>query len=1000
MPACHAHNYSWRMRLKSYLHQINPLFSSPEAARRLLRVVALIFLIVLLGAVYNFLRSTLNNELSQRRSYMSSAITEAQAFFTTRKALLESLSLAAVYQPQPITDDLAPSNDASEEIHLRLGSPGEHQWGLWLTQRMRDYLEHKQLTLLYVHAGPQYEVQQLFSPHPETTILPRPLLTRLSSLTPGEVPMGDELWLTDHSSGAARLYIFTRLDERFADSGWLGLEMDGSSVSEALQNQDAGDFMMFSSLGGLLLSSTPNLQLIEAVQRVKGESFFGFLGSRWWPDHVVIRKQLGTSDWQLVYSFDLYALLRTLFPQLLAALFISLFGMALIGLLTHWIEVRLIAPALHRIQALIESEAFSRDVIQIAPVALCVLRRSDGQVVLENALSQQWLGNGSERQQLCTGWIARAFEANRSDGSDYFETAGGRHLYLSSAPTRYKGEDVLFCAFSDITARKQIEATLEEARRLADTANEAKTLFLATMSHEIRTPLYGVLGTLELLARTHLDEQQRDYLRAIEGSSGTLLQLICDVLDVSKIEAGQLALELSEFNTLELVYELVQSYAAAARAKGLQLYACIDPQLPEMLLGDVTRIRQILSNLLNNAVKFTDSGRIVLRVGGGHRDGSHSDLVWQVSDTGRGISRDDQAMIFEPFYQTGGNTNVVAGTGLGLPICQRLTLLMGGSLRMVSEPGLGSSFSLTLPLEAGTASPRLMPASPLPARMIHVISPVRELAESVTGWLRRWGARAQVGLSGCSGHDSDSVLIEVHPGILEQRLEPGWTGPLVLACGDGHHATPTHEGAWQVNSNDLRGIHQAVSQALGVWVNHDEHHHDSRDLKKLSLHVLVVEDNLINQLILKDQLEELGCSVEQAANGEEALGIWENGDFDVVLTDVNMPRLNGYQLARELRRRGCSAPIIGATANAMRGEEQLCFDAGMNHCLVKPFVLRALFNYLALYEKTAHEAAKHFERRKIAAPGTRHSGAPPPGGEPRRSKPPPAWTVAPRPGAG
>ncbi|MQA54459.1 ATP-binding protein [Pseudomonas piscis] len=988
------------MRLKSYLHQINPLFSSPEAARRLLRVVALIFLIVLLGAVYNFLRSTLNNELSQRRGYMSSAITEAQAFFTTREALLESLSLATVYQPLPITADLTPSNDSSEEIHLRLGSHGEQQWGIWLTQRMRDHLKHKQLTLLYVQAGPQPEVQQLFSPHHETANLPRPLLARLSSLTPDEVPMGDELWLTDHSSGAARLYIFTRLDERFADSGWLGLEMDSSSVSEALQNQDAGDFMMFSSLGGLLLSSTPDLQLIEAVQRVKGESFFGFLGGRWWPDHVVIRKQLGTSDWQLVYSFDLYTLLKTLLPQLLAALLISLLGMALIGLLTHWIEIRLIAPAMHRLQALIESEAFSRDVVQIAPVALCVLRRSDGQVVLENALSQQWLGYGSEREQLCASWIGRAFDANRSDGSDYFETAAGRHLYLCSAPTRYKGEDVLFCAFSDITARKQIEATLEEAKRLADTANEAKTLFLATMSHEIRTPLYGVLGTLELLARTRLDEQQRDYLRAIEGSSGTLLQLICDVLDVSKIEAGQLALELSEFNTLELVHELIQSYAAAARAKGLQLYACVDPQLPEALLGDVTRIRQILSNLLNNAVKFTDSGRIVLRVRGGLHDGQQRYFAWQVSDTGRGISRDDQALIFEPFYQTEGNTNVIAGTGLGLPICQRLTLLMGGTLRMVSEPGLGSSFSLTLPLEAGSTTPRLVLACPTPARMIHVVSPIRELAESVTGWLRRWGARAQVGLSGRSSHDSDSVLIEVHPGIMEQRLEPGWTGPLVLASGDGHHATRTHDGIWQVNSNNLRAIHQAVSQALGTWLSEDEEHHESRELKRLSLHVLVVEDNLINQLILKDQLEELGCSVEQAANGEEALGIWENGDFDMVLTDVNMPRLNGYQLARELRRRGCSIPIIGATANAMRGEEQSCLDAGMNHCLVKPFALRALFNYLALYEKTAHEAPKHFDRRKSTTPGGRHSGAPPPGDDPRRTKPTLSRTLAPRPGAG
>lgn len=943
------------MRLKSYLHQINPLFSSPEAARRLLRVVALILLIGLLGAVYNFLRTSFNNELSQRRSYMSSAIAEAQTFFTSREALLESLSLSAVHRSRGDDSNADPESDTNEEFHLQLGAPNENQWSVWLTQRMRDYLQNKQLNLLYVRDGDPPQVQRLFRTQPESAYFPKMLLNKLSELDLDDVPPGEELWLMDHSAGAAHLYIFTRLDERFPNSGWLGLEMDGQSVSTALSDQSAGDFMMFNSQGGLIFSTTPSARLSADVQRVQGGSFFGFLGGRWWPDHLVIRKQLGSSDWQLVYSFDLHNLLKSLWPQILAALLISLLGMGLISLLTHWIEVRLISPALHRIQALIESEAFSRDVIQIAPVALCVLRRSDGRVVLENTLSQQWLGNGSERDQLCAGWIEQAFNPSRPNSSDYFETADGRHLYLSSAPTRYKGEDVLFCAFSDISARKQIEAALEEAKRLADTANEAKTLFLATMSHEIRTPLYGVLGTLELLSRTHLDNQQKDYLRAIEGSSGTLLQLICDVLDVSKIEAGQLALELSEFSSLDLVHEIIQGYAAAAQAKGLQFYACIEPQLPEVLLGDVTRIRQILSNLLNNAVKFTDSGRIVLRVRVDSRDGERSNILWQVSDTGRGIAQDDQALIFEPFYQTEGNTNVIAGTGLGLPICQRLTQLMNGNLRMVSELGLGSSFTLTLPLEASSTMPGTPMISPLLPEMIYVVSPVRELAESVAGWLRRWGARAQFSLPTQSDRCRGHVLIELHPGALEHRLEPDWQGPLVLASGDGHNEPRIHGGSWQVNTNNLRAIHQAVSQAQGLWVAQSEEHPDIRELKKLSLHVLVAEDNVINQLILKDQLEELGCSVELASNGEEALAIWRSGQFDVVLTDVNMPKLNGYELAKELRRLGCSIPIIGATANAMRGEEELCIAAGMNHCLVKPFALRALFNYLAPYERAPHE---------------------------------------------
>ncbi|CUS14458.1 unnamed protein product, partial [Tuber aestivum] len=429
--------------------------------------------------------------------------------------------------------------------------------------------------------------------------------------------------------------------------------------------------------------------------------------------------------------------------------------------------------------------------------------------------------------------------------------ADGRHLFLSFAPTRYQREEVLICAFSDISERKQVELALQQARTLADAANEAKTLFLATMSHEIRTPLYGVLGTLELLARTDLNSQQRGYLNAIEGSSANLLQLICDVLDVSKIEAGQLSLELSVFSPLELVQEVIQGYAGAAQSKGLQLFACLDPQLPDHVRGDVTRIRQILNNLLNNALKFTESGRIVLRLRLESREGERALLQWQVVDTGKGIAAHDQQYLFEPFFQASGNANVVAGTGLGLSICKRLVHLMNGTLRVVSEPGLGSSFTFILPLEQ-----------------------VDEYADEP--WARAQG--------------------------IEENRSP----------------TPCEAPA-EIN---------------------------------LNLRLLVAEDNLINQLILRDQLEELGCTVVLAGDGIEALSLWGETAFDMILTDVNMPRMNGYELTEQLRRLGCSLPIIGATANAMLDEAERCLNAGMDHCLVKPFTLRALYQCLQPYQRS------------------------------------------------
>ncbi|WP_339539287.1 ATP-binding protein [Pseudomonas sp. RA_15y_Pfl2_54] len=932
------------MRLKNYLHQISPLLSSPDAARRLLRIFALVLLVGILGGVYSFLLFTFNNEISQRRSYMSSAIAEAHTFFTTREALLESLSLSATRKAKinvPVSE---------EEIRLLLGQTPGKQWSIWLTQRMRDYLKAKQLNLLYVSNGGH--VLRLYNATPLVAGLPQATLDQLEALK--LTATLSELWLTHAADGHSRLYIFIRLDERDVHSGWLGLEMDDREVSNALSDHSAGEFTMFNSQGKPLFSNSHKPPPEQHLPLLRQQDFFGFVGDGWMPEQLVLRKQLKSSDWLLTYSIDLLAVLRALWPQMLGALLFCVLSISLVCLLVRRLEHRFITPAIQRIQALVESELFSRDVIQTAPVALCVLRRSDGQVVLDNTLARQWLGQCSE--QLGAGWIRDAFDETTPCLTDYFETADGRHLYLSCAPTRYKGEDVLLCAFSDISARRQIEAALEQARQSADAANEAKTLFLATMSHEIRTPLYGVLGTLELLGRTQLDTQQKSYLRAIEGSSATLLQLICDVLDVSKIEAGQLALELSEFSILDLVHEVVQGYAAAAQSKGLQLYACLDPQLPERLIGDVSRVRQILNNLLSNAVKFTDSGRVVLRVRLIAREGERVCLQWQVSDTGKGIAHDDQAFIFEPFYQTSGNTNVVAGTGLGLPICLRLTHLMNGTLRMVSEPGLGSSFSLSVPLEQRSCDAPTAALPPLAADIVYVVSPIRELADSISGWLRRWGARAHIGAPDGIEPDATAVLLELYPAAFGQRPNLQWRGPRVLASGDGAHEPQRTGDGWQVNLNDLLAIQRAVRQAQSGQIVHRPQDTEAHAMRPLHLHILVAEDNVINQLILRDQLEELGCTVALASDGEEALSHWRDAAFDIVLTDVNMPRLNGYELAKALRRLGCSTPIIGATANALRGEDALCLAAGMNHCLVKPFTLRALFAVLAPYERVVHEA--------------------------------------------
>ncbi|MDU4255013.1 hybrid sensor histidine kinase/response regulator [Pseudomonas sp.] len=644
--------------------------------------------------------------------------------------------------------------------------------------------------------------------------------------------------------------------------------------------------------------------------------------------------------WTALYRLSYASFFRYAKWQFLGGLALILGSLAGGWFAIRWYSRRVIKPARRAHLDIVESDAFSRAVIQTAPVALCVLRHGSHQVVMQNRLAEQWLGDAEAITRISRDWDLSG-RIGGGDGELVFEVEG-RALHASFAPTRYRGENVVLCAFNDISAHKQAQQMLADAKLSADAASEAKSVFLATMSHEIRTPLYGVLGTLELLGLTELTLQQRDYLATIQRSSSTLLQLISDILDVSKIEAGQMALEAVEFNPLELAEEVVAGYAGVAEGKDLQLYACIDSNVPGLVRGDAARIRQILANLLSNALKFTDIGRVVLRLRVVIGEQGETALQWQVTDTGIGMSDAQQQRLFEPFYQAHGHEHTVSGTGLGLSICARLSQLMGGRLRVVSETGLGSSFTFTLALPVLERGQPLADGKPLLPQPIYVRAPVKELAQSLADWIDCWGGSALV---------QEQLPPDVPPGavlldLLEAAGESQWSGPRVRALTDGGVQPQASAQGWEVSLYHLAGIAQALRLAQQGGSSEARQAPRVARLGKLGLRVLVAEDNPINQALLKEQLEELGCRVTLTSNGREALQRWAPNAFDALLTDVNMPVMNGYELVGELRRHDSRLPIIGVTANALREEGERCMAVGMNAWLVKPMSLRTLHDGL------------------------------------------------------
>ncbi|HDS1802367.1 TPA: response regulator [Pseudomonas putida] len=477
---------------------------------------------------------------------------------------------------------------------------------------------------------------------------------------------------------------------------------------------------------------------------------------------------------------------------------------------------------------------------------------------------------------------------------------------------------------------------LEQARRRALDMAQARAAFLANMSHEIRTPLNGMLGMIALALDSPLPSEQRQQLAIAHDSGKVLVELLNDILDLSKFDAGQLELERIPFDMGSMV-EDTANLLSQNTAQSVELTCLIARDFPSSVLGDPTRVRQIVSNLLSNALKFTRFGRVDVRlvsiVGG---------VRLEVRDTGIGIPEEAQARIFQPFTQAGaGITRQYGGTGLGLALTRNLCKAMQGHLHIRSEAGFGSCFSAELPLAEHTEA---IAPLPLHGRVAALSAAGSGLNELLQGLLPAWGLAYQ-------RHDSSATLDATAMDLLITddvdrlfELRQTLKTPILLVTAYGNFLpseqsaalAPLHQLARPLARNAL---YQTLRRTLQGFDPEHPLASPAITLEAGRARILLVEDNPVNQLVAKGMLAKLGCQVQLATQGAEALELLELDDFDLVLMDCNMPVMDGYEASRRIRQSGRwpDLPIVALTANAMPEERERCRAAGMNDYLAKPF---------------------------------------------------------------